>query len=356
MDLTDRHYRYLARLLTRKTLLYTEMIVDQTILNQQHNLDYFLGHSSVEEPLVLQIGGNCPDSIRETIRVCEQHGSSRFCSYNLNVGCPSPRVSQNCFGARLMLEPELVRDISYQMMREANGTPVTVKCRIGVDDVDSYDALHHFISTVALSGVTTFIIHARKCLLEGLSPAQNRHIPPLKYDVVGRLTTDFPQLKFTLNGGVQDLAQTQDLLRQYPSLEGIMIGRAAYNNPWMLATADQDIFGCESNPNLSRREIIHEYLDYAEGMQEKWGNRRNDGVYSMPTSTLIKPLLALFAGEPGGKRFKRNIAYQFKDRTQNSSLQVRQVVETALEDAVSDDVLDRRPDDREERRIAGSDV
>lgn len=293
---------------------------------------------------MVQLGGNCPDSLRETVRICEEHHSSRFSAYNLNVGCPSPRVSQRCFGARLMLQPDLVREISYQMMRVSNGTPVTVKCRIGVDDMDSYDYLHKFIATVAMSGVSTFIVHARKCLLEGLSPTQNRTIPPLKYDVIGRLTTDFPDLKFSLNGGVQDLQQAQDLLQRFPKLQGIMIGRAAYNNPWMLRTADRDIFGCDSNPNLSRREIIDEYLDYAQGMQEEWGNRRSDGVYSMPTSTLVKPLLPLFAGQPGGKQFKRNIALQFGDRKKNATLEVRQVIGTALQDAISDQTLDRRPE------------
>lgn len=222
-----------------------------------------------------------------------------FCEINLNTGCPSSLVSSRCFGARLMLEPERVRDICASMQRAvapgANAPEVTVKCRIGVDDHDSYEELHHFITTVASCGVRHFIVHARKCLLKGLSPHENRTVPPLRYDVVYRLKTDFPDLRFTLNGGVASIQQAKELLDD-ARVDGVMIGRAAYNMPWNLRDADRLIFGAAENPNLSRREIIAQYLAYAEDLQAKWGDTEPLGPlkYTMRTSTLIKPLLALF--------------------------------------------------------------
>lgn len=338
MDWTDRHYRFLARMLTRHTLMYTEMVVDQTILHQRENLDYFLGHDPIEEPLVLQIGGSCPKSVRETIRLCVQHPNSQFTAFNLNVGCPSARVSERCFGARLMLEPELVRDVTHEMIREANGVPVSVKCRIGVDDLDSYDFVHRFVRTVAQSGVSTFIIHARKCILKGLNPHQNRTIPPLKYDVVHRLTRDFPDCQFTLNGGVSSLEQSVALLEENPRLDGIMIGRAAYNHPWMLRHADTMLMGCENDPGLSRRTIIEKYLDYAEDIQEQW---KDHSKYQMKSSDLMKPMLTLFHHEYGSKRFKQKMS----NSTGSQYLKthgLRALVDYALEDTIDPSILDAR--------------
>ncbi|TMW67338.1 hypothetical protein Poli38472_012454 [Pythium oligandrum] len=345
MDWTDRHYRFMMRLLTKRTLLYTEMLVDQTLLHQQHNLDYFLGHSSVEAPLAIQLGGNSIEQLGEAAKICSTYGG--FCEVNLNTGCPSALVSSRCFGARLMLEPERVRDICQSMIRQVapstNVPEVTVKCRIGVDDHDSYEELHHFITTVASAGVTHFIVHARKCLLNGLSTHENRTIPPLKYDWVYRLKEDFPELFFTLNGGVQSIQHAKELL-DTTYIDGVMIGRAAYNTPWNFRDADRLIFGEASNPNLSRREIIADYLDYAEDMQTKWGVTEpiTDVPYCMPTSALMKPLLALFSGAAGGKAFKRAISAQFAQR--GPKPEIRELIETALA-VVPDEVLDLRVED-----------
>lgn len=222
-----------------------------------------------------------------------------FCEINLNAGCPSSLVSSRCFGARLMLEPERVRDICHSILQnvgpDSNAPEITVKCRIGVDNHDSYEELHHFITTVASCGVKHFIVHARKCLLKGLSPHENRTVPPLKYDFVYRLKTDFPDLFFTLNGGVASIQQAKQLLDD-ANIDGVMIGRAAYNTPWNFRDADRLIFGAERNPNLSRREIIAKYLDYAEDLQAEWGTTMplNGHAYTMRASTLVKPLMSLF--------------------------------------------------------------
>jgi tRNA-dihydrouridine synthase A len=227
-----------------------------------------------------------------------------FCEINLNTGCPSALVSSRCFGARLMLEPERVRDICANIIRRTESSAVkpvevTVKCRIGVDDCDSYEELHRFVTTVASAGVRHFIVHARKCLLNGLSPHENRTVPPLKYEFVYRLKEDFPHLCFTLNGGVASIQHAKELLDS-TNIDGVMIGRAAYNTPWNLRDADRLIFGEARNPNLSRREIIERYLDYAEALQAKWGvsTPAGDLPYCMPTSSLMKPLLALFKCVP----------------------------------------------------------
>lgn len=199
MEWTDVHWRAMIRGITRKTVLYTEMVVDHTILhNQDHdNLHTFLGNSIYENPSVIQLGGNDPESLSEAASVVSLHGN--YSEINLNCGCPSPRVKKYCFGASLMLQPDLVREITYSMQRKSN-LPVTVKCRIGVDNVESYEELSSFIQTVSLGGVNKFVIHARKCLLNGLTTKQNREVPPLKYEVVHKLVEDFPDLKFVLNG------------------------------------------------------------------------------------------------------------------------------------------------------------
>lgn len=272
-----------------------------------------------------------------------------------------------------MLDPERVRDICHSMMRsvepQTNGPEITVKCRIGVDDHESYEELHHFITTVASCGVKHFIVHARKCILKGLSPHENRTVPPLKYDVVYRLKSDFPKLRFTLNGGVASIQHAKQLLDE-TNIDGVMIGRAAYNTPWNLRDADRLIFGEERNPNLSRREIVAKYIDYAEDMQAKWGSTVPLGPhpYTMRTSTLIKPLLALFkyvcsqelasylkmcvhanncfcsrcSGEFGSKAYKREITAQWA--TKGPVPELRAIVEGAVK-MIPDEVLDARVED-----------
>ncbi|DBA01239.1 TPA: hypothetical protein N0F65_010831 [Lagenidium giganteum] len=351
MDWTDRHYRFLMRLITRKTLLYTEMLVDQTLLHQQHNLNYFLGHDSAEAPLALQLGGNSIEDLGEAARICNEYGG--FCEINLNAGCPSPLVSSRCFGARLMLDPERVRDVCRSMIRttshHSNAVDITVKCRIGVDDHDSYEELHAFITTVASSGVRHFIVHARKCLLNGLSPHENRTVPPLKYDFVYRLKADFPDLQFTLNGGVSSIQHAKELL-DTTDIDGVMIGRAAYHTPWNFRDADRLIFGEASNPNFSRREIVAQYLDYAEDLQAKWGKDTplTESRYTMPTSALMKPLLGLFNGAHGGKAFKRHIATFWSRKGPRPEL--REMIESAMK-VIPDEELDARVEDELEATV-----
>ncbi|KAF1319873.1 Trna-dihydrouridine synthase, partial [Globisporangium splendens] len=333
------------RLITKNTLLYTEMLVDQTLMHQQKNLDYFLGHDSVEAPLALQLGGNNVEDLGAVAKLSNDYGG--FCEINLNAGCPSSLVSSRCFGARLMLEPERVRDICSSMIRNVapstNVPDITVKCRIGVDDHDSYEGLHHFITTVASSGVKHFIVHARKCILKGLSPHENRTVPPLKYDFVYRLKADFPDLLFTLNGGVASIQHAKELLDE-TNIDGVMIGRAAYNTPWNFRDADRLVFGAERNPNLSRREIVEKYLDYADDLQVKWGSTVPLGKlnYTMRTSTLMKPLLTLFNGEYGGKAYKREITARWSHKGPRPEL--REMIESAMK-VLPDEVLDARVED-----------
>lgn len=206
MDVSDRHFRFLMRLLTRKTKLYTEMKVDQTLLYNQHpaGLEYFLGHAPYERPLAVQLGGNDPSLLGQAAKLCEEYGG--FDEINLNCGCPSPKVAKDRgFGARLMLEPGHVREILAEMTRQVCRTEVTVKCRIGADDRDSYPELCEFVHDCRASGVRHFIVHARKCMLDGLSTSQNRSVPPLYYPVVHRLAHEFPELRFTINGGIRTL-------------------------------------------------------------------------------------------------------------------------------------------------------
>jgi len=279
MEWTDSHWRAMMRGITRRTVLYSEMVVDSTILHQRdhENLQMFIGKDIYEEPSVIQLGGNDPESLGEASYVLANYG--RYSELNLNCGCPSSRVKKFCFGASLMLQPDLVREITYSMNRRS-GLPVSVKCRIGVDDVESYESLQKFIYTVSQSGVRKFIVHARKCLLTGLTTKQNRDIPPLKYEVVHKLVEDFPGYQFVLNGGVLDFESAEAHLNsgQYdwegvkvslPPAAGVMISRAVYNNPLLFATADSSFFGVR-DPCLSRREIIERYKISVQIYYEKY--------------------------------------------------------------------------------------
>ncbi|CAD7700124.1 unnamed protein product [Ostreobium quekettii] len=263
MDVTDVQFRHLARLLSRHTWLYTEMVVDQTI---RHNpvTDRFLWYPPEQHPIACQLGGSNPSTLREAAQIVAQYG---YDEVNLNCGCPSDRVAgAGCFGAALMLQPEAVANC-MAALREATDVAVTVKCRLGVDQADSYEELCNFIKIVSEgSDVRHFIIHARKCLLKGLSPHQNRTIPPLRYGWIHALIRDFPDLEFSLNGGVKTCEDVRSIL-DYRSPEGrgvrsVMVGRAAYDNPWnMLGKADTMIFGAESNPAANRRQVMRSLHD-----------------------------------------------------------------------------------------------
>lgn len=340
MDYTDVHYRQLARLLSKNTWLYTEMVVDKTILHTTCR-DKFLWFPPEQHPISCQLGGSDPESLAEATKYVVEYGYDEI---NLNCGCPSDRVAgSGCFGAAMMLQPELVASCCTAMARVSKGIPITVKCRIGVDDNDSYNFLHRFIRIVSTeSPVTHFIIHARKCLLKGLSPHQNRTIPPLKYEWLLALKRDFPHLEFSLNGGVLTLNETVAALNyQCPNdtdgIHGVMIGRAAYSNPWgVLGGADVDVWGEASNPSKNRKELLYTYASYADKVIGKWCSR-DDGFKSPNVRVLTKPILGMFTGEPRGKKWRAAV-----DGVLKTATSVTEVLDSTLH-VLPDDVLLKSP-------------
>jgi tRNA-dihydrouridine synthase A len=288
MDCTDRFYRYLARLLTRRTLLYTEMVTTGAVLHGDRSR--LLGFDPSEHPVALQLGGADPGELARAAQIGAEMG---FDEINLNVGCPSDRVQSGRFGACLMAEPDVVAD-SVKAMGDAVGIPVTVKTRIGIDDRDSFDELSNFVEQVADAGCRSFAIHARKAWLQGLSPKQNREIPPLRYDVVRRLKSAYPDLEIILNGGVESLAAAAEHLAW---ADGVMVGRAAYHNPWMLAAADQEIFGA-APAGITRADVVAQYLAFARPWFEK----------GISWSRIVRPLIGLFHGQPGGRIWRQRLS------------------------------------------------
>ena len=290
LDVTDRHCRAFLRLFSRHTRLYTEMVVSGSIIYGDR--DRFLGFDPSEHPVAIQLGGSDPAQLALCARLAEERG---YDEVNLNVGCPSDRVKNGMFGACLMAQPELVAECVGEMI-QAVSVPVTVKTRIGIDDMDSYEALHRFIQLNADAGCNHFIIHARKAWLSGLSPKQNREIPPLKYETVYRLKRDFPGLKVTLNGGVTSLDEAFD---HYRHVDGVMMGRQAYQDPWLLTDVDETVFGERTNDApASRLEAINRYLPYIE-------KQLSEGVY---LRHMTRHMLQLFHGQPGAKAWRRYIS------------------------------------------------
>ena len=288
MDWTDRHCRFFHRLISQHVLLYTEMVTTGALIHGDSHR--FLGFNKEEHPLAFQLGGSNPRELALSATMVEDYG---YDEVNLNVGCPSDRVQNGRFGACLMLEPELVADCVAAMCK-AVSIPVTVKSRIGVDDKDSYGELVSFVRTVASAGCKTFIVHARKAWLSGLSPRQNREIPPLNYDVVLQLKADFPQLNIIVNGGIVNLGQAEQLLQHS---DGVMVGREAYQNPYLLAEVDSRIFNAVVAPR-SRHEIIELLLPYIEGQLSN-GIRLN---------SVTRHILGLFHGEPGARAWRRHLS------------------------------------------------
>jgi tRNA-dihydrouridine synthase A len=288
MDWTDRHERYFLRLLSRHALLYSEMVTTGALLHgdRARHLDF----DAAEHSVALQLGGCDPAALAECAAMAEEWG---YDEVNLNVGCPSDRVQAARFGACLMAEPALVRDC-IAAMRGAVSIPVTVKSRIGIDDRDSYGELTGFIATVAESGCTSFIVHARKALLSGLSPKENREIPPLHYDTVYALKRDFPDLEIVINGGIESLEAAEGHLAH---VDGAMLGRAAYRDPWLLATVDSRLFGAP-DPLRYRYEAVLAYLPYIR-------ERQAEGV---PLHAMTKHILGLFNGMPGARRWRRYLS------------------------------------------------
>lgn len=286
MDWTDRHDRYFLRLIAPDIRLYTEMITSYALIHG--DADYLLQHDPSERYLALQLGGSNPQDLAYSAKLGEACGYDEI---NLNVGCPSPRVSSGRFGACLMLEPSLVADC-ISAMNQAVKIPVTVKCRIGVDNQDSYEALHRFIELISATGCKTFIIHARKAWLQGLSPKQNREVPPLQYTVVYDIKKDFPNLTIIINGGIKTLVQTQEHIK---FVDGVMIGREAYSNPYFLAELQQHYF---SDTVLLRDEVIQAFIPYIE-KQLKTGTRLNQ---------ITRHILGLFTGQRGAAAWRRYLS------------------------------------------------
>ncbi len=286
MDWTDRHCRYLHRLLSRHTLLYTEMVTAMAVIHGDR--DRLLGFDPVEQPVALQLGGSDPEQLAEATRIGAEYG---YQEVNLNVGCPSDRVQSGRFGACLMLEPELVADCA-EAMASASSAEITVKCRIGVDKQNPAEILPKFIETVAARGVSSFTIHARMAWLAGLSPKQNRDIPPLDYDLVHQIKRDFPQLSIGINGGISSLEQAEMHLQR--GVDSVMIGRAAYHNPAdILCQADRRIFG--AGDDRSAEQAVRDMLPYIENHLQQ-GGRLNQ---------ITRHMLGLFAGHPGARGWKR---------------------------------------------------
>ncbi|WP_340119183.1 tRNA dihydrouridine(20/20a) synthase DusA [Pelagibius sp. 7325] len=288
MDWTDRHERAFLRTLSRRTLLYTEMVTTGAIIHGDR--DRFLAFDPLEHPVALQLGGSEPADLAFAAREGAQRG---YDEVNLNLGCPSDRVQRGRFGACLMTEPALVADCVAAMIGAVD-VPVTVKTRIGVDEVDSYEALVAFVEKIAAAGCRSFTIHARKAWLSGLSPKENREVPPLRYDVVYALKRDFPDLEIILNGGVLTLDDAQAHLQQ---VDGVMVGRAAYQTPYVMAEADRLIFGEDVQPK-TREQIVADFLPYVERQL----------IQGVPLKSITRHMLGLFNGLPGARAWRRHLA------------------------------------------------
>jgi tRNA-dihydrouridine synthase A len=289
MACTDRHARYFLRALSRHALLYTEMVTTGALIHGDRHR--YLRFDPSETPIAAQLGGADPQELARCAKMVEDYG---YDEVNLNVGCPSERVRTGRFGAALMAEPEVVAQ-SVAAMSNAVEIPVTVKCRIGIDDLDSYEHLCHFIRTVASAGCDTFVVHARKAWLNGLSPKQNREIPPLRYDVVYQLAADFPELTLILNGGITTIDGIKDAGTR---LHGAMVGREAYSNPCLLADIDSSVYGDAETQSPTRSELVDVMVDYA---------KREIGGYTR-IAHIARHMLGLYQGVPGARQWRRTLS------------------------------------------------
>ena len=305
MDWTDRHDRYFLRLLSPHALLYTEMVTTGALVYGK-KLDQ-LDFDPAEHPLALQLGGSDPHDMA----ICARLGAE--CGYdevNINCGCPSDRVQKGSFGACLMAEPDLVAEC-VDAMRQSVDIPVTVKTRIGIDDQDSYGFLTDFVGKISEKGCNTFIIHARKAWLNGLSPAENRTIPPLKWDTVYQLKQDFPHLEIVLNGGINNVGQITDIVKK---VDGVMVGREAYKNPWFLACAEEAIFG--TTPPTRQQDVVFSLLPYIERVQKQ----------GTPLKNVTRHILGLFQGQRGARQWRRLLSEEAHKPGANSDT-VRRALE-----------------------------
>ncbi|CAM8912751.1 unnamed protein product [Rhodiola kirilowii] len=312
MEMTNHHYRTIARLISKHAWLYTEMLAAETIVYQKDNLDRYLKFSPDQHPIVLQIGGNDLGNLATAVKLARPYGYDEI---NFNCGCPSPKVAgEACFGVTLMLDPEFVGKAMSVIAANSN-VPVSVKCRIGVDNHDSYNELCNFIYKVSsMSPTRHFIIHSRKALLNGISPAENRKVPPLRYEYFYALLRDFPDLRLTINGGIITIEEVNAARKA--GAHGVMMGRAAYNTPWQtLGHVDTAVYGVPSS-GITRRQILAVYQEYADSVMGSWGCNKPS------LRDLAKPILCLFHSEPRCGLWKRHVDAAFSDcKTMKSLLE-----------------------------------
>jgi len=287
MQYTDLHDRFFLRLISKNIFLYTEMISTGSIIFG--NCLYQFDFNKEEHPVAVQLGGSNPNHLSECSKIAEDYG---YDEVNLNVGCPSERVQKGKFGACLMLEPNLVAECVTKMS-QAVSIPITVKCRLGIDNNNEYEFLENFINIVKVTGIKTFVIHARNGILKGLSPRQNRNIPPLKYDYVYRLKRDNPNLNIIINGGIKNLDESINHLKY---VDGVMIGRASYDNPFMLSNVDEVIYKTQT-VKKDKLEILNEYIDYILVMEKK----------GYDLSRMLKHLFGLSKGDKNAKLFRKRV-------------------------------------------------
>jgi tRNA-dihydrouridine synthase A len=288
MEWTDRHCRYFLRLISRRTFLYTEMVTAEAVL--YGNRERVLGFSPEEHPVGLQLGGSDANKLAAAAKIGADYGYDEI---NLNIGCPSDRVQSGRFGACLMAEPDLVAEC-VAAMGKAVSLPITVKCRIGIDDQDAEESLDRLVDGVAKAGARTFIVHARKAWLKGLSPKENRDVPPLDYGRVARLKARRPELEIVLNGGIESLASAKAHLGE---VDGVMLGRAAYSDPYLLAAVDGELFGSNETPP-TRLDVLDSFVPYVEAQLAR-GARLNQ---------MTRHILGLFHGQPRARAFRRHLA------------------------------------------------
>ena len=288
LDWTDRHCRYFLRLMTKHTLLYTEMVTTGAIIYGKGD---YLGFNNEEHPVAVQLGGSDPSDMARCAVLSQERG---YDEVNINVGCPSDRVKNGSFGACLMAQPDVVADCVSAMQKEVD-IPVTVKCRIGIDDMDEDEDFSRFINVVADAGCDTFIVHARKAWLQGLSPKENREIPPLNYPRVHRLKAARPELSISINGGVKTLDETKT---QLLDVDGVMMGREVYANPYILANVDNVIFGDDHSEIISRRDLVMKMQEYIA---------RQDDPYFKPWH-VARHMLGLYQGQAGGRIWRRYLS------------------------------------------------
>ena len=302
MQCTDMHDRYLFRLITKKSILYTEMVTTGAIIFGEC-LEQLNFNRSIEQPVAVQLGGSDPDDLAKCAKICEDLGYDEI---NLNVGCPSERVQKGAFGACLMKEPKLVSECVLAM-QEATDIPITVKCRIGVDDNDDYDFLHNFTEKIINPDMKTLIVHARVAILKGLSPRQNRNVPPLKYQNVYSLKKAFPDLEVVINGGIQNLDESVGHLKQ---VDGVMLGRSAYDNPMIVSEVDELLFN-EEPQKYSRKEILEDYLVYCIKQNE----------LGHTYSRTLKHVFGINKGMPHARKYRKLILETMQQNNLENNIQ-----------------------------------